>query len=160
MRKSINWWWFLPVTGIVMPALLALIIQVDYIPYLPNHFVEGTNPLLVYALNFFIISVICLLFVLIKKIISNVSAKRIIYIIIGIACIYLFTNQFYSKYEIAGNDIPRRYIGTRSVFEGVEPMFVYYVAGYSIFIVIIFLFFFARNFPIVKTNLQKTTITK
>jgi hypothetical protein len=158
MRKPTNWWWFLTTGGIVLPALLALIIQVAYIPYLHNLFISGTNPILLYALNFFILSFICLLFKLIDKIILNSPAKIIAYIITGIVCIYFFSNQFFRKYEDVGDAIPRRYIGTPELFEKEEALYKYYLAGYSVIIIIIFLYFFARNFPYRKTNYKDNSL--
>ena len=57
-----------------------------------------------------------------------------------------------------GNEPARRYLDIRESAQSEENFSKYYFVGYSVFIIILFLFFFVKNFPFSNMNLKKTTL--
>ena len=93
MRKKeiLNWWWFLFIAGVVIP-----IVNILFAPFPASYgffrglFVEGLNPYLGNVLSFFVILMMYIVFKMLLRIPFPITITRILYILSGLAVLYLF----------------------------------------------------------------------
>jgi hypothetical protein len=154
-REKINWWWFLLISGVLLPCLI-LFNDNDIFLYnvvLYRYFIAGLNPFVGLLFNFFLIGIVTIGFKATGNWLKKNKYATIFYLLLGAFCIVLFLPPFiFDRSEITSGSVPRLHIDTSNDSD-VNQLF--FIASYFS-IVVVFFIFYAFNFPVrvIKTALK------
>jgi hypothetical protein len=153
-KEKINWWWFLFVSGVLLPGLMLFnsnsVFLYNVVLY--RYFIAGLNPFVGLLFNFLLIGIITIGFKAIGIWLKKNKYAIISYVLLGLFCLVLFLPPFiFDHSEVISGPIPRRYIDTSDKIE-IDRLF--FAASYFS-ILVVFLIFYILNFP---RRLKKTAL--
>ena len=145
-KEKINWWWFLFVSGVLLPGLMLFnsnsVFLYNVVLY--RYFIAGLNPFVGLLFNFLLIGIITIGFKAIGIWLKKNKYAIISYVLLGLICLVLFLPPFiFDHSEVISGPIPRRYIDTSDKIE-IDRLF--FAASYFS-ILVVFLIFYVLNFP-------------
>ena len=151
MRRPLNWWYFLFWSGIFVPAIYHLLTNSAFeFDYFRSNPVLGSNPPNTYSLmilNFAPTLIITVVFKILDSKKINRPIKTLMYILFGIIFELFIVSGFITrKFEYIQNQ-SHRYFSYLNEFKWSDTTVKYYYLFANAAIVLIFLYFFIRNFP-------------
>lgn len=150
-KEKLNWWWFLLIGGILIPAIFFGVFKMMPIyVYFSQYYITGLNPYVSHFFNFFLVFLICILFKIINK--WNSTKASVLYFLLSAGILFLSLYSFLPYNELLeDSDKSRQYV-VFSIRGKAKENYYYWVP--SVFIVCTFVFFCIKNFPS-KSNTAK-----
>ena len=150
MRVKPDWWWFLLLTGILIPACYYLLTkQIFVFGLIYGTSIIGFNPLISFIfLNFIPVLAITISFKTLNSLQIEFRIARLVHILAGlIVTVFILGGFFHWHVHNIGEDPARSHHDYLKNLPGIREQMAseYYLANFAI--LIIFLWFFFRNFP-------------